>query len=190
MSRTPIGVDAPTVTPASGDFLVGFDASNKNEPIKDTAANWLTAALNGATIAELNSAADVSGRLVNTGDVDTHVLLTTDSGKTHVIPNVTGDIAITLPTPAAGLEYPIVFGGTAAEGDNWVITATSDFIGGLTQVDTDGSAAAVAADGSSKNTCTVIDPLAGTNINMISDGTNWFISGMVCSATPPTFTDV
>lgn len=144
----------------------------------------------GATAAEINSACDVSTRYVDTGDVDTHVLLVADSGKTHTIPQVTGDIALTLPTAAAGLEYVVVSAAATAEGDDWVITATNDFIGGLMQVDTDGSAAAAIASGSSKNTCTVIAPLAGTNIRMICDGTNWVISGVVLAIAPPTFTDV
>jgi len=144
----------------------------------------------GATAAELNSAADVSTKYVNTGDVDTHVVLVADSGKLHIIPLVTGDIAITLPAPAAGLEYRFASGAPTAEGDDWIFTATNDFIGGLAQVDTDGSSAAVLASGSSTNTCTVVAPLAGTHIQMVSDGTDWFISGFVLAVAVPTFTDV
>lgn len=131
-----------------------------------------------------------SSQLVSVGDVNTHVCLVADSGKTHAIPLVTGDIAITLPAVAVGLEYIFVSSALTAEGDDWVITATTDFGGGLTQIDTDGSAAAVIADASSKNTCTVIAPLAGTRISMICDGTNWLINGFVCAIAPPTFTEV
>jgi len=159
-------------------------------PVDSTAGFKINAVSIDATAAEINSAADVSGRHVDTGDVNTHVLLVADSGKLHTIPQVTGDIAITLPTPAAGLEYRFALAATAAEGDSYVLTATSDFVGGLAQIDTDGSASAVVADGTSKNTCTVIDPLAGTTFTIICDGTNWLISGFVLSATPPTFTDV
>lgn len=143
-----------------------------------------------ASGAEINSACDVSARFVNTGDVDTHVVLAADSGKLHIIPLVTGDIAITLPTAAAGLEYRFASGAPTAEGDDWIFTATNDFIGGLAQVDTDGSSAAVLASGSSTNTCTVVAPLAGTHIQMVCDGTNWFISGFVLAIAVPTFTDV
>ncbi len=144
---------------------------------------------NALTIAEADSL-KVSTRHVDTGDVDTHVLLVADSGKTHTIPQVTGDIALTLPAAAAGLEYRVVSAAATAEGDNWVITATNDFIGGLAQVDTDGTAAAVLASGSSTNTCTIVAPLAGTGILMICDGTNWLISGFVLAIAVPTFTDV
>ena len=143
-----------------------------------------------ASTAEINSATDVSARHVDTGDVDTHVLLVADSGKTHTIPQVTGDIALTLPTAAAGIEYVLVSAAATAEGDNWVITATNDFVGGLAQVDTDGTAAAVLASGSSTNTCTKVAPLAGTSIRMICDGTNWLISGFVLAIAVPTFTNV
>jgi len=153
------------------------------------ATSFVAQSTNALTAAEVD-ALDVGTRHVDMGDVDTHVLLVADSGKTHTIPQVTGDIAITLPAASAGLEYPIVSGAATAEGDNWVITATNDFIGGLTQVDTDGSAAAVLASGSSTNTCTIVAPLAGTSIRMICDGTDWLISGFVLAIAVPTFTDV
>ena len=158
--------------------------------IDETGAFFISGTQVNATAAEMNSAADVSIRHVDTGDVDTHVLLVADSGKTHTIPQVTGDIALTLPTAAAGLEYVIVSASATAEGDDWVITATNDFKGGLSQVDTDGSAAAVLASGSSTNTCTIVAPLAGTSIRMICDGTDWLISGFVLAIAVPTFTDV
>ena len=142
------------------------------------------------TAAELNSAAKVSTRHVDVGDVDTYVVLVADSGKTHTIPQVTGNIAITLPAAAAGLEYTFRSVALSAEGDNWIITATNDFIGGLAQVDTDGSAAATHASGTTTNTCTVVAPLAGTTINMICDGTDWLISGFILAIAVPTFTDV
>lgn len=146
-------------------------------------------ALNVLTAAEI-AALDVGTRHVDVGDVNTHVFLVADSGKTHTVPQVTGDIAFTLPTPAAGLEYPLVSAAATAEGDDWIITATNDFKGGLAQVDTDGSAAAVLASGSSTNTCTIVAPLAGTGIRMICDGTDWLISGFVLAIAVPTFTDV
>ena len=143
-----------------------------------------------ASAAEINSATDVSARHVDVGDVDTYVVLVADSGKTHTVPQVTGDIAITLPAAAAGLEYTFRSVALSAEGDDWVITATNYFVGGLAQVDTDGSAAATHASGTTTNTCTVVAPLAGTTINMICDGTDWLISGFILAVAVPTFTDV
>lgn len=143
-----------------------------------------------ATAAEINSACDVSTRHVDIGDNDTYTFLVADSGKTHTIPQITGDIAIAMPTPAAGLEYKVVSAAATAEGDDWIFTATSDFAGGLAQVDTDGSSAAVLASGSSTNTCTIVAPLAGTGILFICDGTDWLVSGFVLAIAPPTFTNV
>lgn len=156
--------------------------------------NDATDAIN-ATAAEINGAADVSVRHVDTADVDTYVVLVADSGKTHTIPLVTGNIAITMPTAAAGLEYKFVMAGTAAEGDNWVFTATNDFVGGIVHLDTDAGSGGdevvpLASDGSSKNTFTVINPEAGTSLNFICDGTDWLLSGFVVADTIPTFTDV
>ena len=190
--RNPLGPEltAAAANMATGDFLYGQDISDGNKVKKFTGAEVLAGSGVTATAAEINSAADVSSRFVSVGDVDTHVVLTTDTGKTHGIPQVTGNIAITMPALSAGLEYTFVSSALTAEGDNWVITSTSDFGGGLMQVDTDGSAAAVISNGSSKNTCTIIAPLAGTRIHFICDGTNWIASGTVCAIAPPTFTEV
>lgn len=166
--------------------LVGAFTDDAKEQINDNYDELYLA--DAAAVSRLDTLE--SSKLVVVGDVDTYVVLVADSGKTHVIPQVTGDIAITLPAVAVGLEYTFVSSALTAEGDDWVITATTDFGGGLTQIDTDGSAAAVIANASSKNTCTVIAPLAGTSIYMICDGTNWLISGFVTAIAPPTFTDV
>ena len=43
------------------------------------------------------------------------------------------------------------------------------------------------ADKSDDDTVTVLTPEAGTVVKMVSDGTVWYISGYVASATVPAF---
>lgn len=146
-----------------------------------------------ATTAEINSATDVSARLVTVADSTPYTVLVADSGKIIPIPLLGQNTIFNLPTAASGLEYRFMMVGTAAEGDNWAITCTgdSDFIGGVGHLDTDGELNdSIAADGSSKNTLTVVAPGAGTLITVLCDGTDWFVGGSVFSVTVPTFTDV
>ena len=150
-----------------------------------------------ASAAELNAAADVSSRLVSIPDATTYVVLAANSGKTHVLPNLTADCTIDLPTPASGLEYTFITNAVATEGQNWIfdtMSATNYYTGGLQFLDSDepGSGSTlvpVYPDGNSNDIMTIITPQAGTRVHMICDGTLWIVNGQVFSATAPTFAD-
>lgn len=151
-----------------------------------------------ATAAEINAAADVSGRLVSIPDAATYVVLAANSGKTHVIPNLTASCTIDLPAVAAGLEYTFIGSAVAADAQNWIFdttSATNFYLGGLAFADTDAGAGAdeihagVFPDGNSNDIMTIVTPGAGTRVHLICDGTNWIVNGQVFSATVPTFAD-
>lgn len=150
-----------------------------------------------ATGAELNSAADVSGKIVSVTDATTYTVLAANSGKTHVIPDLTADITITLPTASAGLEYKFIYSGVAADAQDWIIDTGSDtnyYLGGLVHLDHDAGSGGdeivpIAGDGNSNSILTVLVPHVGTEVSLICDGTNWILSGSVVSATVPTFAD-
>lgn len=159
-----------------------------------------TFSLNGtaltATAAELNSAADVSGKIVDLGDANT-ALLAANSGKPHIVGNVTANRTYTLPTPAAGLDFELIADVVAADGHDWVIDTGSDtnyFTGGVVHLDTDAGSGGdeivtVGPDGNSNSILTVNLPDAGTRIRFISDGTLWTVVGYVNSTTAPAFSD-
>lgn len=141
-----------------------------------------------ATPAEINAAADVSSRLVSIADAATYTVLAADSGKTHVIPDLTADIVITLPTAAAGLEYRFMYGGVAADAQDWKISAGVAYKGGGLHIDSDAGAGAdeavpVFPNGSSNDNLIVLTPQGGTWVYLICDGTNWFVNACVVSAT-------
>lgn len=148
-----------------------------------------------ATAAELNAAADVSARLVDIGDNTTYTSLVANSGKPHVIPDLTGSLTITLPTPAAGLEYEFTYYGVAADAQNWIIDSGSDtnyFVGGLAHLDTDAGLGGdeivpIAGNGSSNSKLTVVTPDVGTRVKLVCTGTLWILSGYAVSATVPSF---
>jgi len=170
--------------PATGVLTYGV--------LKDSAATTL-----GATAAELNAAADVSARLVNIGDVTTYALLVANSGKPHIIPDLTSGLTMTLPAEASGLEYEFIYAGVAADAVNWIITSESDtnyFLGGLVHLDTDAGDTGdeivpIAGDGNSNSKLTIVTPNVGTRLHMVCDGTRWILSGSVVSATVPSFAD-
>ena len=162
------------------------------DPLNGTAGTLLT-----ATAAELNAAADVSAKLVSIADATTYTVLAANSGKTHVLPDLTATCTLSLPTPASGLEYRFIYKGIAADASNWVFNTLSDtnyYVGGLLHADTNAGSAGdelvpIAGDGNSNSKLTVVTPDVGTTVHMICNGTLWILSGYVVSATVPSFAD-
>ena len=133
-------------------------------------------------------------RPVAVTDAATYKVLTKDSGKLHVMPDLTADCTITLPTVESGLRFDFMYAGAADDAQDWIIVtaATTElFKGGVTQLDpaeaTVTEVVPVYADFSNDDTFTVLTPNAGTSIRLVSDGASWLVNGFVGSDTPPTF---
>lgn len=150
-----------------------------------------------ATAAELNAAADVSGRVVTVTDAD-YAFLLANSGKPHLIDNVSADRTFDLPAGApAGADFWLIAKVGAADGHDWIIDAQSDtnfFLGGVVHLDSDAQDAAdeivlVAPDGNSNSKLQINLPQGSTELRFIGDGTNWIVSGRVLSTTAPAFAD-
>lgn len=128
-------------------------------------------------------------------DAATYTVQEGDSGKIHLVPNLTADCTFTLPAAKSGLMYEFWYTGTAADAQDWIINTaatTSLFYGGLVHLDTDAGSAGdeivvVDADQSNDDTMTILTPEAGTRVALVSDGTHWYVTGYVASATVPTF---
>ena len=112
-----------------------------------------------------------------------------DSGKIHVIPDLTADCTFTLPSEEIGLSYEFWYGGTAADAQDWIIKTTGNsnyMIGGLVCHDTDDGGddtAVIDSDNNSNSQLTVYTPVAGTLVKLVCDGTLWYVNGQVISAT-------
>lgn len=187
-------------SPNTNDLTYAFKSNADASLVKaifDNAETIYTA-LGGvtATADEVNAAADVSARLVSITDANTPITAA-NSGKPHVIDNVSADRTFTLPTPASGLEYAFYPKLNAADGHDWIFTTSSDtnyFVGGVQFLDTDAGAGAdeislVVPDGNSNSKLQINLPQPGTILRFICDGTLWVVSGVVCSTTAPTFAD-
>ena len=168
-------------TAATGDVIVMLDASDSYAP----------------KYADADNLREMTAGVVLVPDAATYVVLAANTGKTHIIPNLTADCTIDLPTAAAGLEYTFITSAVATEGQNWVfdsMSATNFYTGGLQFLDSDepGSGSTlvpVYPDGNSNDIMTIITPQAGTRVHVICDGTNWIANGQVFSATVPAFSD-
>ena len=120
----------------------------------------------------------------------------THAMRTVVTIDNSADRTFTLPTPIAGMEFKFIYGHTAADGHDVLISAgtgnTLYFKGGVVHHDTDQTgqtSAMVFSDGNSNEVFQMNLP-AGFEINLVASSTTvWYISGWVASATAPTFAD-
>ena len=145
------------------------------------------------TIGELKNA--LSAPVVST-NANLTVTEALHAHRSIVTIDLTADRTFTLPTPIAGMTLRFIYGHTAADGHDVLITAGSGntlfFKGSVVHHDTDQTAqtsAMVFSNGSSNEVFQMNIP-AGFEINLVASSTTvWYISGWVASATAPTFAD-
>ena len=158
-----------------------------------------TLAVTGAITATGGVTGDVTGDVaassltmgvVEIADAATYTVLAANSGKVHVLPDLTADCTISLPTAANGLMYEFILGAAIDAAHDWIIDTGSDtnfYIGGL-QHNSDAPASnSVASNGSSNSIVNVLTPEAGTWVKVWCDGTNWYLTGVVHTENAPTF---
>ena len=158
--------------------------------IKDHDASAIGLKLAGtlvtATAAELNAAADVSARheVVTT----TNVITADETGKTFYLHSAT-DFVSTLPAPAIGLEFEFIVKTAATTTAHTIVTnAGADVIYGAVAT-ADGLASVLAsAEDKISLTKTATGGIVGDCCTVKSDGTNWYVKGLVSVAAGITFT--
>lgn len=142
-----------------------------------------------ATAAEINAKCDDSSRYVVVTDAASYSILAANSGKVHIIPDLTADCTLSMPAEADGLSFEFWYGGAAADAQDWIFDTGSNtnyFIGGVVQHDPDSAGddtAVYQSDGDSNSKITVLTPEGGTVIKFICNGTQWYVNGTVVSAT-------
>jgi len=141
-----------------------------------------------ATAAEINMAADSSANVevVTT----TNVITAAESGKTFFLNSGT-DFVSTLPAPAAGLRFKFVVTTAATTTAHTIVTtAGANVIYGAVAT-TDGNASLLAsAEDTISLTKTATGGIVGDQVEVICDGTNYYVSGLVSVAAGITFTAV
>ena len=129
---------------------------------------------------------------ITLGDENTTLTATANAGRTNVVPAITGNRTLTLPSPTAGIWFKFIYGGAAEEGENLIIDTGADanfFIGGVIHLDSNADNVSVYADGNSNSILTLTD-FGLFEINILAkDSTNWIIWGHQEGADVPAFTD-
>ena len=129
---------------------------------------------------------------VTFSDADTTLTATANAGRVNVVPAITGNRTLTLPSPTAGVWFKFVYGGAAEEAENLIIDTGADanfFIGGVVHIQSDADSASVYSNGSSNSILTLTD-FGVFEINILAkDSTNWIIWGYQEGADAPAFTD-
>ena len=125
-------------------------------------------------------------------DADTTLTATANAGRVNVVPAITGNRTLTLPSPTAGVWMRIIYGGAAEEAENLIIDTGSDtnyYIGGIVHLDSNADNVSVYADGNSNSILTLTD-FGLFEINLLAkDSTNWIIWGYQEGADVPAFSD-
>ena len=129
---------------------------------------------------------------VTLGDENSTLTNATHSGRLIVVPAITANRTITLPSPVAGSHFKFIYGGAAEETENLIFDTGADanyFIGGVVHADSNADNVTVYADGNSNSKLTLTD-FGGMEINiMAKDSTNWLIWGFTEGADAPAFAD-
>ena len=122
-----------------------------------------------------------------------------NSGRVHLIGDLSQNCTIDLPAEAAGLYYIFVYAGGSADAHDHTIdseAAANYFKGGISFWDTDAGAggdethAGIYSDEDSNSKLTLNNPAAGTEVHFYcQDGTLWYVWGQVLSDTAPAFAD-
>ena len=161
-SAEAIHVDAGTVT---------FD-----ETLTVTGATTLTGAVTvSSTLSYRNLVEDVTA---------TNVITAAESGSVFILNSGT-EFVSTLPAHAAGLNFRFIIGAAPSGASYTVVTASStNTIQGLAEV---AGAVVAAVD---EDTITFTDGAAaiGDWVEVVSDGTNWYVSGSGVASTAIVFT--
>ena len=129
---------------------------------------------------------------VTFSDADTTLTATANAGRVNVVPAITGNRTLTLPSPTAGVWFKFIYGGAAEEAENLIIDTGADanyFIGGIVHLDSNADNVSVYSNGSSNSVLTLTD-FGIFEINVLAkDSTNWIIWGYQEGADAPAFID-
>ena len=108
----------------------------------------------------------------------TNVITATECGKTFILNSAT-EFVSTLPTPTAGCPFRFIVGAAPSSASYTVVTSGSaNVIHGQIASAEDGAGSVSTT--ASADTITFVDSKAivGDYVDIISDGTSWFVSGL------------
>jgi len=172
----------------------GFSRYKKLSQLSTIGSSGLTTTVAGnlAVSGVLDLASGVELDHVVITDAASYSVLAANSGRTHMVPNMTNACSITLPTERAGLYYHFAYAGGAADAEDDTLFTTGNtnyFVGGVGFHDSGNAISSIYSNGSSNSEFTIVNKAGGTSFEVWCDGTNWYITGNIVSDTTPTFQD-
>jgi hypothetical protein len=180
-------LDGVTAGTAIASKAVVLDASAQIDTL-DIIAPLINGVALGATAAELNMAADNSANCEVVAAAN--IITAAESGKTFFLNSAT-DFASTLPAPALGLRFKFIVTTAATTTAHTIITDGGDDVIFGAVATADGLASLLAsAEDTISLTKTATGGIVGDMVEVISDGTNWYVSGLISVAAGITFTAV
>ena len=175
-----------------GKILLNADGGTGGDIELNSADDTIITSAGKVTITN-TEAVTISGAFVPdtvvVPDGAAYTVLANNAGQVHIVIGQASDLTMDLPAEADDLYYKFVYAAGAADAQDWSIDSennTNFFIGGLVQHDTDNAGddtATYYSDGNSNSKVSILTPGAGTVVEVWCDGTNWYISGTVVSAT-------
>jgi len=199
-------IPGTTISSSEGERIavLGRDLSSTTTAaavaaLGDAVATTTVAATLGALGAITASAAEVSNKCDGSASYvvipsgATYTVLTADSGKKLLLPGTTSSMTIALPAESTGLNYEFIYVGSAAEGQNIVIgsgSTSNGMTGGIVHLDLNSTAGLqddIYCTGTTQTTLTLTTPAAGTDVNYLCSGTQWYVWGTVMSDSAPAF---
>lgn len=166
---------------SAGTEIARFDASEAALDIVKLSKGGTSV---GATANELNMAADISANVETVAAAN--ILTADESGKTFFL-DLAGGFQTTLPAPAAGLRFTFIV-KTAPTTAYTIVTngTTQKVLKGL--VVAAGATAGDVSAGGTTATFVANQALPGDRIDMICDGTIWYMKGFAQVAAGITIT--
>lgn len=144
------------------------DQALKAAQLKDTSGNAVDFA---DLVTKVNDSSSIE--IVTT----TNVLTAAESGKTFILNSATGFVT-TLPAAEAGLRFKFIVGNTPpTSGNHTVITpSTPDLIDGVVMFNT-------VVPFANEDTVSFVasTAIAGDWVELVCDGTNWYITGAMAT---------
>lgn len=184
---------------ATGEIITVNQSSTDSSTTRATIGKGESVTLVRSSSSAWTSMAEQKGnraRMLAVGAAASYTLDAESSGCVVVADVSARDVTVTLPAVEVGLHYTFIVTVTGSYDleIKCAVLNTDFFIGGLVFLDDDETTAAdqfgpVVSDNNSNDFCSLLVPKAGSRVEMVCDGTNWFVGGFVLSATSCAFGD-
>jgi len=177
------------ITPSADDYkgTFGNGYAFSGHDTKDKATQWAQAVESSAETLEAQAAGTTASLKLDTVEIvaATNAITVAESGKVFVLNHAT-EFASTLPAVAdsAGVNFKFIIGAAPASANYTIVTGNTHenkIYGCIQESETDTTEDGPTAQ--AQDTITFNDGVAvvGDYVDLVSDGVNWYVSGMTAA---------